>query len=101
MREETFIIECPCCGERLEIERRTGRIVKRWPKPDTAADGDIMQAALKKMEDDKARLDSYFATAGTEMETRERKLSELFEKEKKKIEESGDFSKPETPFDLD
>lgn len=101
MREETFIVECPCCGERLEIERRTGKVVKRWPKPEAGADDDIMQAALKKMEDDKARLDSYFASAGTEMKAREKELEELFEKGKKKIEESGDVSKPDMPFDLD
>ena len=101
MESKTFIIECPCCGERLEIDRHSGKITKRWPKPEISAGEDIMQAALRKMEEEKARLDSYFASAGSNMKDREKELADLFEKEKKKIAESGDISRPENPFDLD
>ena len=60
-----------------------------------------MQAAMKKMAEEKARLDSYFASADSNLKDREKELADLFEKEKKKIAESGDVSRPENPFDLD
>lgn len=101
MAEDSFIISCPCCGERLEIERRTGKIIKRWAKPEESADKDIMQAGLDKLEADKARLEAYFSSAGQSMQEHEAKLAKLFDEEKERIEKSGDTSKPQIPFDLD
>lgn len=97
----TFMIECPCCGERLEIERSSGKIIKRWPKPEISDEEDFLQSGLKKLEDEKARLSSYFDDAGDILKEREKNLASAFEKEKKNVEESEDFSRPENPFDLD
>ncbi|MBO4556535.1 MAG: hypothetical protein J5706_07220 [Elusimicrobiales bacterium] len=98
---KSFIIECPCCGERLEIDRESGKVIKRWPKPEIAEGSDIFAEGMKKLEEEKARLDSYFDGAGEMLKNKEKELDSLFEKEKKRIEESGDFSRPDSPFDLD
>lgn len=96
-----FLIDCPCCKARIEVDRKTGKVLRHWDKPKVKEGGDLMAESLKKMEADKARLDNYFANAGKEMEEKKKKLEDLFQKEKKKIEESGDTSRPINPMDLD
>ncbi|MDD2805499.1 MAG: hypothetical protein PHV33_08090 [Elusimicrobiales bacterium] len=101
MSEGTFLIDCPCCKARIEVDRKTGKVLKHWDKPQVKPGGDLMQEAMKKMQEDKARLDSYFSNAGKSMEEKKKELEEKFQKEKKRIEESGDTSRPDSPFDLD
>jgi len=101
MSEGTFLIDCPCCKARIEVDRRTGKVLKHWEKPQVKEGGDLMQEALKKIKADKDRLDSYFSNAGKSMEDKKKELEEQFEKEKKRIEDSGDISKPINPLDLD
>lgn len=101
MSDGTFLVECPCCKARIEVDRKTGKVLKHWDKPQVKEGGDLMQDALKKMQEDKNRLDSYFSNAGKSMEEKKRELEKKFEEEKKRIEESGDTSKPINPMDLD
>ena len=60
-----------------------------------------MKEAFKKMQADKSRLDDYFTNAGKSMEDKKKELEEKFKQEKKRIEDSGDTSKPINPMDLD
>lgn len=101
MSEGTFLIDCPCCKARIEVDRKTGKVVKHWEKPEVKPGGDLMAEAMKKMQADKGRLDAYFSNAGRSMEEKKKELEDRFEKEKKRIEESGDKSKPINPMDLD
>jgi hypothetical protein len=101
MSEGTFLIDCPCCKARIEVDRKTGKVLRHWEKPLVKEGGDLMAEAMKKMKEDKERLDSYFNSAGRSMEEKKKELEEKFRKEKKRIEESGDTSRPENPFDLD
>lgn len=101
MSDGTFLVECPCCSVRLEIDRRTGKVLKHFEKPQVKPGGDPMQEALKKMKDEKARLDSYFSNAGKSLEEKKKELEKKFEQEKKRIEDSGDNSRPINPLDLD
>ncbi len=101
MGEGTFLIDCPCCKARIEVDRKTGKVVKHWEKPQVKEGGDLMQEALKKIQEDKSRLDSYFNNAGRSMEEKRKELEKKFEEEKKRIEDSGDTSKPINPMDLD
>lgn len=101
MSEGTFLIDCPCCKARIEVDRKTGKVLRHWDKPQVREGGDPMAEAMKKMQEDKNRLDSYFNNAGKSMEEKKKELEEKFQKEKKRIEESGDTSRPENPFDLD
>lgn len=98
---ETFIIDCPCCKTQIEVDKNTGKVLKHWEKKQLKPGADPMQEALKKMQEDKSRLDAYFNGAGKSMEDKKKELMDKFEKEKKKIEESGDTSRPPSPFDLD
>ena len=101
MSDGTFIIDCPCCKVRIEVDSRTGKVLKHWEKPAVKPGADPMQEALEKMKADKARLNDYFSNAGKSLEDKKKELEDKFQKEKKRIEESGDTSKPENPFDLD
>ena len=101
MSEGTFLIDCPCCKARVEVDKRTGKVLRHWEKPVVKEGGDPMQEAFKKMKADKSRLDDYFSNAGKSLEDKKKELEDKFQKEKKRIEESGDTSKPENPFDLD
>lgn len=97
----TIIIQCPCCGEQLEIDRKSGKILRRWAKTDAGESRDVFQARLDSIEQDKARLDAAFAEAGRKMREREEELSSVFDEQKEKVRKSGDFSRPLNPFDLD
>lgn len=101
MGEGTFLVDCPCCKARIEVDRRTGKVLKHWEKPQVKEGGDLMAESLKKIQADKSRLDDYFKNAGKSMEDKQKELEAQFEKEKKRIEDSGDTSKPINPLDLD
>lgn len=101
MGDGTFLVECPCCKARIEVDRRTGKVLKHWDKPQVKEGGDLMNEALKKMKEDKNRLDDYFNNAGKSLEDKKKELEEKFAKEKKRIEDSGDKSRPINPMDLD
>ncbi len=101
MGEGTFLIDCPICKGRIEVDKKSGLVLRHWEKPETKAGGDPMQDAFKKMKEDKSRLESYFTNAGKSMEDKKKELEEKFEKEKKRIKDSGDTSRPINPMDLD
>lgn len=101
MSEGTFLVDCPCCKVQIEVDRKTGKVLRHWDKPVAKAGGDPMQEAMKKMKEDKSRLDSYFTNAGRSMEDKKKELEDKFEKEKKRIKDSGETSRPESPWDLD
>ncbi len=101
MSEGTFLIDCPCCKERIEVDKKTGKVLRHWEKPELKAGADPMQEAFKKMKEEKSRLDSYFSNAGRSMDEKKKELEDKFEKEKKRIKDSGDTSRPVNPMDLD
>ena len=101
MSEGTFLIDCPDCGARIEVDGKTGKVLRHWKKPEVKEGADPMQEAFKKMKDDKSRLDDYFSNAGQSLEEKKKELLEKFEREKKRIKDSGDTSRPINPMDLD
>ncbi|HNW43014.1 MAG TPA: hypothetical protein PKI19_00815 [Elusimicrobiales bacterium] len=101
MAEGTFLVDCPCCKTQLEVDGKTGKVLRHWAKSQLKEGGDPMQEAFKKMKEDKSRLDSYFSNAGKTMEEKKKELENKFEQEKKRIKDSGDTSRPINPMDLD
>jgi len=101
MPDETFLVDCPCCTARIEVDKKNGKVLRTWEKPAVKEGSDPMQEAFKKMKEDKSRLDSYFSGAGKSLQDKKRELDERFEKEKKRVEDSGDTSRPLNPMDLD
>jgi len=98
---ETIFVDCPHCHTRLEIEKKTGKVVKTWAKLEKKEGADVVGEALKKMKEDKARLDKYFSGAPDSMKQHKKELLDKFEQEKKRIHETGDVEKPINPMDLD
>lgn len=101
MNEESFFVDCPLCHARIEVEKKTGRVLRHWEKPEKKEGVDPVQDALKKIQENKDRLDQYFAGARGEMEEKKKELLDKFEKEKKRIHDEGDTSRPINPMDLD
>ncbi len=101
MSEETFLIDCPICEARIEVERRTGKVVKHWEKPKLKKGEDPFKKALEDIKKNENKLDDYFLGAKTSMDDKKKELLDKFEKEKKRIIDSGDTSKPINPMDLD
>ena len=48
MSDGTFLVECPCCKVRIEVDRRTGKVLKHWEKPKVKEGGDLMNEFYKK-----------------------------------------------------
>ncbi len=101
MGEETFYVDCPICRARIEVERKTGRIIKHWEKAEKKEGVDPVQDALKKMQENKDKLSKYFSGARTSMEEKKKELLDKFDKEKQRIHDEGDTSRPINPMDLD
>lgn len=101
MTDGTFIVDCPCCKAQIEVDRKSGKVLRHWEKPRLKEGADPMQEAFLKMKADKIRLADYFSNAGKSMEEKKKELLEKFEQEKKRIKDSGDTSKPLNPMDLD
>ncbi len=97
---ETFLIDCPKCGLRIEIDRKTGKVIKHYEKPDIKT-ADPIKEMMKKMKSEKEKLNGYFDSAQNDLKERQKDLEKKFDENKKKIEESGDKSKPINPLDLD
>ena len=101
MSDGTFLIDCPCCRVRIEVDRKSGKALRHWSAPEQKSGADPMQEALKKINQEKSRLNEYFDGAGKSMEEKKKELSDAFEREKKRIKDSGDTSRPINPMDLD
>lgn len=99
--EETFLIDCPKCGARIEVEKRTGKVLRHWDKPDIKGSADPLKDMMDKMNQQKSKLDNYFDGAKDGLKDRRKELDKKFEEEKKRVKESGDDSKPINPMDLD
>ena len=99
--QETFYVDCPVCRARIEVEKRTGKTVRHWEKQEKRDGVDSMQDAMEKMQKNKTRLDEYFSGAQDSMEKKKKELQEKFEKEKKRIHDEKDTSRPINPMDLD
>lgn len=101
MSEESYLIDCPICKARIEVEKKTGKVLRHWEKPQIKEGADPMKDALEKIKNDKSRLDDYFSKARGSMEEKKKELLDKFEKVKKRIKDSGDNSRPINPMDLD
>lgn len=102
--EETIYVDCPCCGARLEARRQDGKVIKHWAKPidkNKVKGIDPIKAAQERLKAEKERLSAYMAGAGEMLERQKRETLEKFEREKRRVIEEGDTSRPPSPFDND
>lgn len=95
---DTFIVECPDCGLRIEVDKKTGKIVNKYPKPQLRSSDPFLDM-LKKTNDKKRELDEYFSKAPEELKKRKEELDKKFEENKNKAKD--DPNPPINPMDLD
>jgi hypothetical protein len=100
---KTMYASCPFCDGMMEIDAETGDVINKWSASEKHQNaGDRMQAALKKLEDDKKRRATLFDQTKGEIEGQKKKLESAFEKEVKRLKKEGLGDKPPVrPFDLD
>jgi uncharacterized protein YecE (DUF72 family) len=101
MSSETIFVDCPGCGCRMEVERATGKVIKHWAKMEKKEGVDPFAESLKKMKEEKDRLDKYFSQAPSSLQKHKQELLDQFEQEKKKVNEGGPVERPINPLDLD
>ncbi|MBZ5553664.1 MAG: hypothetical protein LAO21_13150 [Acidobacteriia bacterium] len=84
-RAASFVVPCPCCGARLDVDPQLGKVIGHVTPPKKAATVDLDRAAeLLKAEE--ARRDALFNQSAEEMKTHaqllERKFAAALEKTK-------------------
>jgi len=99
--DETVYVDCPHCNARLEVDRKTGKVVKSWEKVEKKEGTDFFAESLKKQKEEKARLNKYFTAAPDSLKQKKKELQDKFEAEKKRIHDEGDTERPINPMDLD
>lgn len=95
---DTFIIECPECGIRIEVDRKTGKIINKYPKPQISSSDPFLDIIKKNKEKEK-ELNEYFSKAPDELKKRKEELDKKFEENKNKA--KNDPNPPINPMDLD
>lgn len=95
---ETFIIECPECGIHIEIDKKTGKVVAKYPRIEKSS-SDPFSEILKKEKERSKQLDEYFSKAPDDLKRRKEELDKKFEENKKKAKD--DPNPPLNPLDLD
>jgi len=98
---ETIFVDCPHCGQRLEVEKNTGKIVKTWAKVEKKEGVDLVAETLRKRKEERAQLDKYFSGAPDSLKKHKEELLKKFDAEKKRIHDEKDYDKPVNPMDLD
>lgn len=94
MAQTLIEFDCPCCGERLEIDTRSGKV--RRLRTDQGLD-DLM----KKQKGETRRLDDLFDRATHDTKTEKDRFDDLLDEAKRKATEDDDGPDPRRPFDLD
>ncbi|MCX7905362.1 MAG: hypothetical protein N2446_01505 [Elusimicrobiales bacterium] len=94
---ETFIVECPECGIRIEVDKKTGKVINKYSKPNLSST-DPFTDMIKKTKEKNRELDEYFSKAPDELKRRINELEKRFEENKKKAKD--DPNPPINPMDL-
>jgi uncharacterized Zn finger protein (UPF0148 family) len=96
MDTKDVVVTCPCCESRLEVDARTGKVVKWRPKGELDETGKP-KIAEKDWDDASTRVGKRMGGAAERFEdglskekNRERDLDELFRKAREKAEGGGE-----------
>ncbi|MFO1053044.1 MAG: hypothetical protein U1F36_12590 [Planctomycetota bacterium] len=93
MTRHILHVDCPCCGQSLEIDTRTGK-ARRHAGKDAGLD-DLVAKQRKESQ----RLDDLFHGAKSAERERDSEFDRLLEDAKEKS--KNDKDKPRSPFDLE
>lgn len=95
-----LIVHCPCCGVEIDIDRRSGKIVRTGPKPGEE-ETDRFAAAFGQVKDLERKTASAFDQVTRAVKGREEELDDVFRSAVKKVKETDDGSRPFHPLDMD
>lgn len=96
-----FEIKCPCCKTILVIDRIDGKVIEERKPIIEQSTGDRFKDAFIKSKQQKAVVEKKFKESEEAHKKRSESLQNIFNKSLKNVKESGDKSKPSTPFDYD
>jgi hypothetical protein len=97
----SIYVNCGFCKGLMEVDSETGDVLKKWSAKEKPADGDVMGAALRKMEEDKKKRASLLEDTKGEMEAKRKKMEDVFRKEVDRVKKEGFKEPPMNPFDRD
>lgn len=93
-----MVIACPCCGEPIEINVRTGKArASDLPKSKKAPD---LEGLLEATKGEGARLNDLFEDAQSDQSTEKKRREDKFSKAREKAAKDKD-KRPRNPFDLE
>jgi hypothetical protein len=98
---KTIYVNCSFCHGLMEVDVETGEVVQKWSPQERASGEDKMEAALKKLEQDKKRRVSLFDEKKGELDDQKKKIEDAFRKEVDRVKKEGVKDAPPRPFDLD
>ena len=94
MPREVFEFSCPCCGKRVELNTRNGKV--RAVKIEESKKGKSFEDMVADQKNEGERLGSMFEEAREDHASRKQTLDDLFGEAKKAAAEDDD--KPPHPF---
>jgi hypothetical protein len=98
-KQTDFVVECPCCGARLDVDPQLGKVIAHEKPPKKASTVDLDRAAeLLKAEE--ARRDALFNQSAEEMKTHAQLLERKFAAALEKTKDEPNI-KPIRDIDLD
>ncbi len=90
-------IQCPTCGEEIEVDLDTGKVVSHG---DSKKNLDLSNVA-QSLKEQANRRTELFQMSKEEEKTKSERLDKLFSKEEKRIKEEKDYGKFVRDIDLD
>ena len=99
--DDTLKITCPCCKTILIVHRRKGTILEERRPILEDSTGDRIEDAFLKARKSKEVAEAKFVEAQRKERERKTRLESLFNEELKRVQESGDTSRPQRDIDLE
>lgn len=100
MAKDLFEFSCPCCGKRVELDVRSGRV--RAVRPEEAKGGKDLDRLVADHRRESERLGNLFADAADQQRRQGERLDELLREAKREAaKDDPERDRPRSPFDLE
>lgn len=98
---KNIIVKCPKCREVMEIDSKTGSIIKHHPEIKPKPGGDFLKERMQSLEEEKAKRAALVAGSHEREKTRKERHEEIFKKMKEQVKEGPPADRPLRDIDLD
>jgi hypothetical protein len=99
--DDVVKVTCPCCQTILVVDRHKGEVLEQRRPIVEESSGDRFEDAFTKVRKAKDVAEEKFEQAKLRERDKKARLEELFNKELKRVKDSGDVSRPQRDIDLD